>query len=68
MNGTPSDSASDNNGVDEREGPLGDVIPDRKQVDPRTRGGQPPEKVEDRPVVGRTVPEDYPEEERTRGR
>lgn len=28
---------------------------------PDTPGGQPPEKVEDRPSVGQVEPEDYPE-------
>jgi hypothetical protein len=29
-----------------------------------TPGGQPPEKVEDRPFVGEVSPDDYPAEER----
>lgn len=41
-----------------RKGPLGDVRPDENDPDPRTRGGQPPEKVEDRPAVGTVKPED----------
>jgi hypothetical protein len=44
-------------------GPLGDVIPGRDEADPRTRGGQKPEKVEDRPTVGTVKPEDYPEQQ-----
>jgi hypothetical protein len=49
-----------------RKGPLGDVIP--RQDDPQpTRGGQKPEEVEDRPVVGQVTPEDYPEDERAKG-
>lgn len=43
-----------------RRGPLGDVEPDRNDPDPRTRGGEKPEKVEDRPNVGEVKPEDYP--------
>ncbi len=44
-----------------RRGPLGDARPEATEVDPRTSGGQPPEKVEDRPVVGTTTPEKYPD-------
>lgn len=34
----------------------------RSQSDqPATPGGQPPERVEDRPDVGQVSPEDYPE-------
>ena len=36
-----------------------DDKPDRGQAD--TPGGQPPEDVEDRPMVGSVTPEDYPE-------
>lgn len=32
-----------------------------------TPGGQPPEKVEDRPNVGTVEPEDYPLDQRARG-
>jgi hypothetical protein len=46
-----------------RRGPLGDVVPDRDGLDPRTRGGDKPEKVEDRPNVGTVTPEDYPEQQ-----
>ncbi len=46
-----------------RRGPLGDVIPDNDGPDPRTRGGNKPEKVEDRPNVGMVTPEDYPEQQ-----
>ena len=50
-----------------KRGPLGDVIP--KPDDPApTRGGQPQEKVEDRPVVGQVKPEDYPADDRARSR
>ncbi len=50
-----------------RRGPLGDVLPNENDPDPRTGGGQPPEKVEDRPVVGTVKPEDYPEDQRAKG-
>lgn len=60
----PSDVSVDDS---PRKGPLGDVRPDENDPDPRTRGGQPPEKVEDRPAVGTVKPEDYPEDERAKG-
>lgn len=44
-------------------GPLGDARPDAAEGDSRTGGGQPQEKVEDRPVVGTVKPEDYPEQQ-----
>lgn len=44
-------------------GPLGDARPDAAEGDNRTGGGQPQEKVEDRPVVGTVKPEDYPEQQ-----
>jgi hypothetical protein len=50
-----------------RKGPLGDVQPNEDDPDPRTRGGQRQEKVEDRPVVGQVTPEDYPEDQRAKG-
>lgn len=53
-------------GVERRKGPLGDVRPGPEEADPRTPGGQPPEKVEDRPVVGQVRPEDYPAQDRKR--
>lgn len=55
----------DTGGKDKRpaRGPLGDVLPDRPGPDPRTRGGQPQEDVEDRPNVGTVKPEDYPEQQ-----
>ena len=43
-----------------RRGPAGDVQPNDDDVDPRTRGGQSQEDVEDRPSVGTVKPEDYP--------
>lgn len=46
-----------------RQGPLGDVIPNGGP-DPRTGGGQPQEKVEDRPNVGTTTPEAYPDRDK----
>jgi hypothetical protein len=50
-----------------RQGPLGDAIPNENDPDPRTRGGQSQEKVEDRPAVGKVTPEDYPEDQRAKG-
>ena len=47
------------------QGPLGDVIP---RKDARTGGGQPQQKVEDRPNVSQVSPEDYPEDQRASGR
>lgn len=47
-------------------GPLGDVRPDEQTPDPRTGGGKPQERVEDRPNVGSVEPDDYPEDERAR--
>ena len=51
-----------------RRGPAGDVRPNPDDPDPRTRGGQPQEKVEDRPGVGSVKPEDYPERDRADSR
>lgn len=51
-----------------RRGPAGDVRPNQDDPDPRTRGGQPPEKVEDRPMVGQVTPEDYPAADRRRAK
>lgn len=50
-----------------RRGPAGDVQPDENDVDPRTRGGKPQEKVEDRPSVSTVRPEDYPVSQRNKG-
>lgn len=44
-------------------GPLGDARPDSTNNGTRAGGGQPPEKVEDRPVVGTVKPEDYPSQQ-----
>lgn len=44
-------------------GPAGDVIPERGP-DPRTPGGLPQQKVEDRPNVGTVKPDDYPADQR----
>lgn len=49
------------------QGPLGDVRPDPDAPDPRTKGGQPQEKVEDRSAVSRVKPEDYPKGDRAGG-
>lgn len=51
-----------------RRGPAGDVRPNQDDPDPRTRGGQPQEDVEDRPAVGTVKPEDYPERNRANSR
>lgn len=47
-----------------RRGATGDVQPNFQDPDPRTRGGQPQEDVEDRPTVSIVTPEDYPEADR----
>jgi len=47
-------------------GTFGDARPDEFH-DSRAEGSQPPEKVEDRPLVSKVRPEDYPEEERRDG-
>ncbi|WP_162854620.1 hypothetical protein [Sphingobium estronivorans] len=51
-----------------RRSPAGDVRPNQDDPDPRTRGGQPQEDVEDRPAVGKVKPEDYPERDRADSR
>jgi hypothetical protein len=51
-----------------RRGAAGDVQPNVEDPDPRTRGGQPQEDVEDRPVVGIVTPEDYPAADRAASR
>lgn len=51
-----------------RRGPAGDVRPHPDDPDPRTRGGQPQEDVEDRPNVGTVKPEDYPAADRAAAR
>ena len=51
-----------------RRGPAGDVRPNQDDPDPRTRGGQPQEDVEDRPAVGTVKPDDYPDEDRAGAR
>lgn len=47
-------------------GPLGDATPDGIAHAP-TRGGQPPENVEDRENVSRVTPEDYPSADQASG-
>lgn len=47
-----------------RRGPAGDTRPNFEDPDPRTRGGQPQEDVEDRGTVGTVTPEDYPQADR----
>lgn len=44
-------------------GPLGDARPGAGKGGSPTKGGQPPEKVEDRPSVGTVKPEDYPSQQ-----
>ena len=51
-----------------RRGAAGDVQPNEQDPDPRTRGGQPQEDVEDRPNVSIVTPEDYPEADRAAAR
>lgn len=41
-------------------GAFGDARPDNSDVDPRTGGSLPQEKVEDRENVSIVTPEDYP--------
>ena len=50
-----------------RRGRAGDVQPDENDPDPRTRGGQAQEDVENRPTVSTVTPEDYPEDQRAKG-
>lgn len=45
-------------------GPFGDARPDNTEIDPRTGGSLPQEKVEDRENVSIVRPEDYPAEDR----
>ncbi len=52
----------------QRRGPAGDALPNFEDPDPRTPGGKPQEKVEDRPAVGTVTPEDYPVQDRTDAR
>lgn len=51
-----------------RRGPAGDTRPNSQDPDPRTRGGQRQEDVEDRPSVGSVSPEDYPAADRADSR
>jgi hypothetical protein len=57
------DNQQDKNPDETPRGPLGDARPDAAESNDRTGGGQPQEKVEDRPVVGTVKPEDYPEQQ-----
>jgi len=52
--------------TEERQGPLGDVIPTDDRPGTQTVGGQKPEAVEDRPNVSTVKPEDYPEADRAK--
>jgi len=63
---TPSEAVETYMDKTPRQGPLGDVLP-QKGPDPRTRGGQRQEDVNDRPAVGTVKPEDYPEDLRAKG-
>ena len=47
-------------------GKLGDARPDERH-DSRTRGGLPPEAIEDRPSVSKVQPSDYPAQDRRDG-
>lgn len=51
-----------------RRGPAGDMPPSEPDPDLRSRGGQPQEDVEDRPVVGSVKPVDYPAQDRADSR
>ncbi|MEJ7933960.1 hypothetical protein WG907_06770 [Sphingobium sp. AN558] len=51
-----------------RRGPAGGVQPNADDLDPRTRGGNPQEDVDDRPNVGTVKPEDYPAKDRADSR
>ncbi|MBS0479512.1 MAG: hypothetical protein JSR79_09445 [Proteobacteria bacterium] len=53
------------NSVDDKS-PLSNENTERKPGN-NTRGGQPPEKVEDRLNVGAVKPEDYPIDQRAKG-
>jgi|GEM_PF-4215513 len=48
-----------------RQGPFGDIIP-KDEDSAAAPGGKPQEDVEDRPVVGKIKPSDYPEKDRAR--
>ena len=50
--------------VETERGPLGDARPDAQQDDPRANPAQRPEKVENRPMVSKVTPEDYPASDR----
>ena len=52
---------SDKDAMKPQRGPAGDARPEADEPDPRTRGGQPQEDVEDRPNVGTTTPDAYPD-------
>lgn len=49
-------------------GPLGDERPHADDLDPRTRGSNRQEDVEDRPSVSTVTPEDYPKADRSDSR
>lgn len=68
----PGDAGLDEHGRETddmpRRGPAGDARPSDEDPDPRTRGGQPQEDVEDRPSVSTVTPEDYPDVDRADSR
>lgn len=51
----------------QKRGPLGDVIPEENEPDPRTGGARPQEKVEDRPEVSEVDSDDYPDDFKAKG-
>jgi len=51
----------DDDAMNSQRGPAGDARPNADQPDRRTRGGQAQEAVEDRPTVGTTTPDKYPD-------
>lgn len=47
--------------------PVDPAATEDEDADTDARAGQPQEDVEDRPSVGTTTPEDYPEDGRAKG-
>lgn len=62
-NPDPAPDAGKTDDLQQR-GPAGDARPSPDATDPRTRGGQPQENVNDRGNVGQVSPDDYPEDQR----
>lgn len=48
-------------------GPMGDARPDSFDPHKQNESGQKPQKLEDRPSESTVRPEDYPEDQRTKG-